>query len=104
MAKLSKDVRLDEQKFLTAAQEMRDLKVRASTLRDNLQALYQGLADALQSESGKELELAAEDVVLEPIDNLMLVINQMSDTLDTIIGTGYYNDIFRGFEDLRTNL
>ena len=104
MARLSKDVTLDEDKFRTAASEMEKLQTRTNNLRTELKDLYKGLSEALQSESGDELELAADDVLLEPIDNLALVIKQMSDTLNTIIGNGYYNDIFRGFDDLKNNL
>ena len=104
MAKLKQDVRIDESKFKTAASEMEKLKTRTNTLRTDLQRLYDGLSQALQSEAGDELELAAKDVLLEPIDNLALVIKQMSDTLNTIISSGYYNDIFRGFDDLMKNL
>lgn len=104
MARLKKDVKIDEAKFKKAATDMEKLKTRTSILRTELKDLYSGLSQALQSEAGDELELAAEDVLLEPIDNLALVINQMSDTLNTVIGTGYYNDIFRGFEELQKNI
>ena len=97
---LSKDVKLNEEAFRTASEEMEKLKERNETLRTNLSELYKGLSEALQSESGDELDLAVQDVILEPIDNLGLVINQISDTLNTIIGTGYYKDIFIGFQEL----
>lgn len=104
MARLYKDVRLNEEVFRTAAEEMQKLKERAGKLRSELEKVYNGLSGALQSEAGDEFKIASNNVVLEPIDNLQLVINQMSDTLNTIIGTGYYKDIFIDFENLNKNL
>lgn len=104
MARLSKDVTLNEEKFKTAASEMGKLKTRTETLKEDLKSLYDGLVEALKSEAGDELDLAAEDVLFEPIENLSLVIKQISDTLNTIIGNGYYNDIFRAFDELKNNL
>lgn len=100
MAWLSKDVVLNEEAFRTASEEMEKLKIRTVNLKIKLDKLYRGMANALQSEAGDELQLTANSVILEPIENLSLVINQMSKTLDTIIGTGYYKDIFVGFREL----
>lgn len=104
MARLNKDVRLNEEAFRTASGEMKNLKARTEKLRSELEKVYGGLSEALKSEAGDEFKTASDNVVLEPIDNLQLVINQMSDTLNTIIGTGYYKDIFIDFENLNKNL
>lgn len=34
------------------------------------------------------------------LENMSLVVNHISDTLDTVIGNGYYKDVFTGFENL----
>lgn len=104
MARLYKDVKLNESAFITAANEMEKLKGRTGRLKDELEKVYNGLSDALKSEAGDEFKITSNNVVLEPIENLQLVINQMSDTLNTIIGTGYYKDIFIDFESLTQNL
>lgn len=104
MASLSKDVSLDEEAFHKAAADMKALRQRTSDLRNELKQLYDDFAGALQSEAGEELNIAAESVLLEPIDNLALVINQMAETLDILIQTGYYQDIFSEFRELKDHL
>lgn len=50
--------------------------------------------------AGHEAQLEAKNVLLKPIENMSLVVNHISDTLDTVIGNGYYKDVFTGFENL----
>ena len=89
---LSKDLVVDEEKFNTAAQDMRALK--------KLSTMYEELAGAMDTEAGHEAQLEAKNVLLKPIENMSLVVNHISDTLDTVIGNGYYKDVFTGFENL----
>lgn len=104
MAWLSKDVKVNEEALQKAAEDMRALKVSTEELYEKLSTLYDGMEQALQTDAGKEMKLSAKDVILEPVTNLSLVINQMSETLDLINSNGYYKDIFSAFEELRKNL
>ena len=46
--------------------------------------MYNDLTTALDTPAGKEIEIEAKDVLIKPIDDLILVIDQMSKTLDDI--------------------
>lgn len=101
---LEQDIKLNSEAFKTAANEMSDLKTRAETLKTTLEQMYEDLTTALDTPAGKEIELEAKDVLIKPIDNLILVIGQMSETLNDIIGTPYYQGVFDGYEQLMQNV
>ena len=83
---------------------MKDLKKRAEDLKKDLKAMYKNLTTALDTPAGNALQLAAEDVLIEPIDKMILVIDHISDTLNEVKGKGYYKDVFDKFEQLNQNI
>ena len=97
---LSEDLVIDEEKFNSAAKRMNDLKTRTNTLKDTLSAMYDEVVGAMNTPAGKELQLEAKNVLLKPVEDMSLVVGHISDTLNTIIGSGYYKDVFTGFEEL----
>ena len=92
-AYLSEDLVIDEEKFNAAAADMMALK-------NKLKTMYDSLASAMNTEAGKEAQLEAKKVLLEPVENMSLVVGHISETLNMIIGNGYYKDVFTGFEEL----
>lgn len=100
MARLEEDLVVDEEKFATAAADMSNLKTRTNELKIALEKMYDDLAGAMNTPSGKELQLEAKNVLLKPVENMSLVVGHISDTLNLIIGSGYYKDVFTGFEEL----
>jgi hypothetical protein len=100
MARLSEDLVVDEEKFNTAAADMKALKKRTNDLKTKLDGMYESLAGAMDTPAGKEVQLEAKNVLLKPVENMALVVGHISDTLDLIIGSGYYKDVFTGFEEL----
>lgn len=100
MAKLSKDLVVDEEKFNTAASDMLTLKNRTIDLKNKLSTMYDNLAGAMNTEAGKELKLEAKNMLLKPVEDMSLVVGHISDTLNLVISTGYYKDVFTGFEEL----
>jgi len=100
MARLSEDLVVDEEKFNTAAADMKALKKRTNDLKTKLDGMYESLAGAMDTPAGKEVQLEAKNVLLKPVENMVLVVGHISDTLDLIIGSGYYKDVFTGFEEL----
>lgn len=101
---LEQDITLCSETFKTAATEMSALKTRAETLKTTLEQMYKDLTTALDTPAGKEIEIEAKDVLIEPIDNLILVIGQMSKTLNDIIDTPYYQGVFDKYEQLMQNI
>ncbi len=97
---LSKDLVVDEEKFNQAAENMRTLKQRTETLRQKLDTMYDELIKAMDTSAGKELQIEAKSVLLKPVENMALVVEHISNTLNMIIGSGYYKDVFTGFEEL----
>lgn len=65
---LSKDLVVDEEKFNTAAQDMRALKERTNKLKEKLSTMYEELAGAMDTEAGHEAQLEAKNVLLKPIE------------------------------------
>ena len=100
MARLSVDLVVDEEKFNTAAADMKALRKRTNDLKAKLDGMYESLAGAMDTPAGKEVQLEAKNVLLKPVENMALVVGHISDTLDLIIGSGYYKDVFTGFEEL----
>lgn len=100
MATLSNDLVVDEEKFNTAAADMEALKQRTNALKEKLKDMYEDLAGAMDTPAGKEAQLEAKNVLLKPVENMALVVGHISDTLNLIIGSGYYKDVFTGFEEL----
>ncbi len=101
MAWMTKDIKINEEKFETAAKDMRTLKRRTENLKKKLEGMYNDLSKAINTEAGSELKLEAKSVLLEPVEDMAKVVGHISETLDTIIGSGYYKDVFTGFEDLK---
>jgi phosphopantetheine adenylyltransferase len=101
---LSQDILLDDTAFNTASSEMQALKTRTEALKTMLKEMYRDLTTALDTPAGKQVEQTAEEVLIKPIEDLLLVIQHVSDTLNEIIGTGYYKDIFIKFEQLNQDI
>lgn len=101
---LSQDIILDDSAFHTASQDMKDLAARTENLKSRLKQMYYDLTTALDTPAGRQLELTAEDVLIQPIEDLLLVIRHTSDTLTEIIGTGYYKNIFIKYEELNQSI
>lgn len=102
--KLVQNIQLDDNAFDTASAEMLALKKRADKLKLELEKMYDDLTTALDTPAGKKIQVTAKDVLIEPIKDLILVIQHISETLATIIGTGYYKDVFVSFEQLNQSL
>lgn len=101
---LTYDILLDDNAFNTAAEAMTALKTRTEALKAKLEKMYQDLTTALDTPAGKQVELTAKEVLVEPIEKLLLVIEHISATLTEIMGTGYYKDVFIKFEQLNQNI
>jgi hypothetical protein len=83
---------------------MKALKARTEALKTKLKGMYKELATALDTPAGKAVETTAEKVLIKPIDDLLVVIQHISDTLEDIIGTGRYKDVFVGFDEFNQNV
>ncbi len=101
---LSHDIVLNDNAFNEASQGMATLKSDAEALKAKLAQMYQDLTTALDTPAGKELELTAKDVLVKPIEDMILVIDHISATLTEIIGAGYYKDVFTRFEELNQSI
>lgn len=73
------DIILDEKAFHTAASDLSDLVTRTETLRDELKTLYTELKGALDTPAGRQVEFTATNVLIKPIDDLLLVVKHTSD-------------------------
>jgi hypothetical protein len=102
--RLQHDIVLDDTAFNVASTEMSALKTRAEVLKLKLETMYKELTTALNTPAGLQVENTAEKVLIKPIEDLLLVIEQISGTLSEVIGTGYYKDIFIKFEQLNQNI
>ena len=100
MAFLFHDIVLDDTAFKTASDDMASLKQQAADLKTKLEKMYEDVTSALDTSAGDEIQFTAKNVLLQPIEDMSAVIQHISDTLNTIIGTGYYKDIFVKFEEL----
>ncbi len=100
MAFLVHDIVLDESAFSTASQDMATLKQDAANLKEKLEKMYEDVSGALDTTAGDEIKVTAKDVLLQPIEDMSVVIQHISETLNTIIGSGYYKDIFVKYEEL----
>ena len=98
------DILLDKNAFTTAASEMSALHRRTETLKTTLEEMYRELASAIDTPAGRQVELTAGNILIKPIDDLLAVFNHVSTTLDTIIGTGYYKDVFIKYEELNQSI
>lgn len=102
--RLEQDICIDETAFNTASSEMSALNTRTETLKTKLQGMYTELINALDTPAGKQLKLTAGDVLIKPIDDMLLVIQHISATLGEIIGTGYYKGVFVKFTELNQSV
>ena len=100
MAYLTHDIVLDENAFTTAPREMATLKRDAANLKSKLEKMYENVSTALDTTAGEEIKVTSKDVLLQPIEDMSAVIQHISETLNTVIGSGYYKDIFVKYEEL----
>ena len=100
MAFLIHDIVLVDTAFQTASNDMVALKQKAADLKTMLKKMYDDVTSALDTSAGDEIQFTAKNVLLQPVEDMSVVIQHISDTLNTIIGTGYYKDIFVKFEEL----
>jgi len=101
---LSYDIILDETAFTTASSEMSALKTRTEALKTKLVEMYKELTTALDTPAGKQVEATAGQILIKPIEDLLLIIQHISATLNEINGTGYYKDVFIKFEQLNQSI
>ncbi len=101
---ISRDILLDDTAFLTASSDMGALKTRTEALKTKLEQMYKDLTAAVDTPAGKAVETTAMNVLIKPIDDMLLVISHISSTLSEIIGTGHYKDVFVKFEELNTSI
>lgn len=101
---LSCNILLDDAAFTTASSEMKALKTRAQNLKTKLEQMYEDLSTAMDTPAGKAVETTAKDVLIKPMDDMLLVIDHVSSTLTEIIGTGHYKDVFVKFEELNNSI
>lgn len=101
---LTYDILLDDNAFITASEAMTALKARTEALKARLENMYRDLTTALDTPAGKQVELTAKEVLIEPIEKLLLVIEHISATLTEIMGTGHYKDVFVKFEQLNQSI
>lgn len=101
---LSYDIVLDESAFATASSDMEALKTQTEQLKEKLKQMYKDLKSAMDTPAGDAVDITAENVLIKPIDDMLLVINHISSTLTEIIGTGYYKDVFIKFEELNSSI
>lgn len=104
MARLTKDLKLDETKFHNASRDMKALEKRTNDLKTTLEGMYESLASAMDTLAGKEVQLEAKKTLLKPVENMALVVGHISDTLELVIGSNYYKDVFDGFDELKNLL
>ena len=102
--KLQKDILIDDNAISVASEKMNSLKIRTEELKTKLIAMYNDLTTALETPAGRQLELTAQDVLIQPIDDLLLVVQHVADTLSEINGTEYYKDIFVKYEELNESI
>lgn len=101
---LSHDIILDDQAFTTASSDMTELKNRAETLKTKLKQMYKDLTTAMDTLAGKAVSETAENVLIKPIDDMLIVIEHISSVLTEIIGKGHYKDVFIRFEELNSSI
>lgn len=98
------DIVLDDSAFSTASQDLTVLKADTEKLKTKLETMYKELTEALNTPAGEQVALVAKDVLIKPIEDMTLVISHISSTLNEVIGTGYYKDVFIKFEELNESI
>lgn len=101
---LYKDILLDSNAFDTASSEMQKLKTRTEDLKTRMTEMYESLKNAMDTPAGDAVELVSKNVLIKPIEDMLLVIEHISSTLTEIIGTNYYKDVFIKFEELNSSV
>jgi len=104
MLTLSYDIVLDDCAFSTASADMTVLKSDTENLKIKLETMFQELSTAMDTPAGKQLALTAGDVLIKPIEDMILVLSHISSTLTEIIGSGCYKDVFIQFEELNQSI
>ncbi|WP_295092936.1 hypothetical protein [Ruminococcus sp.] len=104
MASLDQDIILNDTAFDTASTDMKQLKTRTEVLKEKLHSMYHDLTTALNTPAGEQMEFVGEKVIVKPIEDMIAVIDHISITLDQIINTGYYKDVFIKYEQLNQNI
>ncbi len=104
MISLEQDIFLDDTALTTAFDSMKDLSVRTQALKEKMEQMYEDLVTALQTPCGEAFKTTAKEVLIKPIDDLKLIVDHISETLELIKGVGYYRDVFDKYEELNQNI
>jgi hypothetical protein len=104
MASLDQDIVLDDAAFSTASSDMKQLKTRTENLKNKLHKMYNDMITALNTPAGEQMQVVGEKVIVKPIEDMIIVIDHISSTLDQVIDTGYYKDVFIKYEQLNQNI
>lgn len=102
-------IRLNDQAFEDASKDMEALLTRTQTLKENLEQMYHSMTTALDTPAGHEIEFVGLEDLVKPIEDMILVVDHMSKTLNIIIGKGgtkgvYYDKLFEEYEELERTL
>ena len=103
MGLLSTDIVLDSEAFTTAATVLQGLVKRATELKSKLTTMYENVSIAIDTDAGHTVQLEAQETLIEPVDNLILILTEVSGTLNEVIGTNYYDGIFVQYKQLQNN-
>lgn len=101
---LTYDMLINQEDLVQAQADMLELLRRAEALKTKLNDMYDSLNDALDTPTGKEMKLEGKYAILEPIDNLVVVLRQVYLTLVKVNGRGFYEDVFIEFEALNNSI
>ncbi len=99
-------IEINEEALKQAADDMQALRERNDQLKTKLENMYNDLLTALDTPAGNELKICGLDVIIGPIEDMGLVIDHVSTTLNKIIGQGgeptgtYYDKLFDDYEEL----
>ncbi|MDD6824800.1 MAG: hypothetical protein PUE12_01560 [Oscillospiraceae bacterium] len=104
MFALQQEIYLDDSALQTASEEMNELSQRTANLKTAIEELYEDLTTALQTPCGEAFKTISKDVLVKPIDDLKLIVDHISQTLETIKGQGYYKDVFDEYENLNNSI
>lgn len=99
-------VHIDDNALKKAAADMLSLKDRNQKLKEKLEKMFRNLTSALDTPAGHAVEWTGKDVLIQPINDMGIVIKHMSDTLNILIGQGgegrgiYYDKLFDEYKEL----
>ena len=99
---LQKNIIIDQEAFEIAAKDFSELAEDVEALKNKVKVMLSDLGEGFDTPAGRKFISSCQDNLLQPMIDLALIVNHVSDNLTTAKGT--YASVFKAYDALNSTI